>query len=245
MQLYIIRHAQSENNALWAQTGGSIDRSPDPLLTEIGQQQAGYLAQYVAGMCGETAAPQTDPHNRHGYHFTHIYTSLMQRAIATGCVIAKQANLPLVAWEIIHEFGGIYEHNRETDERIGLPGPNRAYFARHYPQLVLPDSLGEAGWWQRPYEPPEQIMQRAQIFLAELRQRHGPADRVAIITHGGFFVAILRSIMGFATLENREGESRLWLNANNTSITRLDFREEQIELVYLNRIDHLPTHLIT
>jgi 2,3-bisphosphoglycerate-dependent phosphoglycerate mutase len=245
MQLYIIRHAQSENNALWGQTGSWNGRSPDPLLTEIGHQQARHLAQHIAKNWGETTDAQKDLHNRNGYHFTHLYTSLMQRAIATGSAIAEQACIPLVAWEIIHEFGGIFEHNQETDEPIGLPGPNRAYFAAHYPQLILPDSLGQAGWWQRPYEPPEKIMPRAKLFLAELQERHEPADRVAIVTHGGFFVAILRTLFGFVTFENSEGENQLWLHASNTSITRLDFDEDHIKLVYLNRLDHLPTHLIT
>jgi len=245
MQLYIIRHAQSVNNALWTQTGSGNGRSPDPLLTDKGQQQARFLAEYLANHGDESAPVAEDLHNRNGYHFTHLYTSLMQRAIATGCVIAERVNLPLVAWEIIHEFGGIFEHNLDTDERIGLPGPNRAYFAVHYPNLILPDSLGEAGWWQRPFEPREQAMQRAKTFLDELQRRHGSSDRVAIITHGGFFVAIMRTLMGFSTLDNSEGENQLWLHANNTSITRLDFGEDRIGLVYLNRIDHLPTDLIT
>lgn len=245
MQLYIIRHAQSENNALWAQTGGIDGRIPDPLLTEIGEHQASCLAEHIANHWRKMCSAEEDRHNRQGYYFTHLYTSLMQRSIVTGSAIVEKVNIPLVAWEIIHEFGGIFEHNMDTDERIGLPGPNRAYFERHYPHLILPDSLGTAGWWERPYEPPDQAMQRAKIFLDELKQRHAPSDRVAIISHGGFFVAILRTLMGFKTLDNSEGENRLWLHANNTSITRLDFSEEQTELVYLNRVDHLPTHLIT
>lgn len=245
MQLYIIRHAQSENNALWARTGSSNGRLPDPQLTEIGQQQARHLALHIAKKWGNMVAAEQDLHNRNGYHFTHLYTSLMQRAIATGSAITEQVNIPLVAWEITHEFGGIFEHNRETDERIGLSGPNRDYFARQYPQLILPDSLGEAGWWQRPYEPPEQIMPRAKTFLAELQKRHKSSDRVAIVTHGGFFVAILRTLFGFSTFANNERENQIWLHANNTSITRLDFGEDHIELIYLNRLDHLPTHLIT
>jgi 2,3-bisphosphoglycerate-dependent phosphoglycerate mutase len=244
MQLYMIRHAQSENNDLWARTGSSNGRSPDPLLTEIGQQQAHHLGQHIARNW-ERADPDNDPHNRLGYQFTHLYSSLMVRAVATGLAIAEQVNLPLVAWETIHETGGIFERDEETAERNGLPGPNRAYFARHYPQLGLPESLGMAGWWERPFEPREQAMQRAQLFLEELQERHGPEDRVAIVTHGGFFVAVLRTLLGFSTLDNEEGENRIWLHAHNTSITRLEFGEGQVDLIYLNRLDHLPTELIT
>lgn len=245
MQLYMIRHAQSENNQLWAQTGSSNGRSPDPLLTEMGQQQAHYLAHHLARNWAQ-ADPDNDPHNRLGFNFTHLYSSLMVRAVATGGAIAERVNLPLVAWEIIHEFGGIYDHDHDTNARIGLPGPNRAYFEAAYPALVLPEGLGEAGWWgERPYEPLAQTMQRAQQFLAELLARHGPEDRVAIVTHGGFFVAVLRTLFGFATLDNEEGENRIWLHAHNTSITRLDFSEGRVDLLYLNRLDHLPTELIT
>ena len=88
-------------------------------------------------------------------------------------------------------------------------------------------------------------MERAQRFLDELQQRHNGDDRVAIVTHGGFFVAVLRTLFGFATLDNEESENRIWLHAHNTSITRLDFSEGRVDLLYLNRLDHLPTELIT
>lgn len=230
---------------MWAQTGSSNGRLADPPLTEVGQQQARCLASHIAQHWGSDNSPERDRHNRQGYHFTHLYTSLMLRAVATGSPVAKQIGLPLVAWDIIHEFGGIFEHNLETDERVGLPGPNRDYFSAHYPHLILPESVGEGGWWNRPYEPVDQIMQRAKTFLKELRHRHKPTDRIAIFTHGGFFVAVLRTLLGFASMSSSEGESQLWLHADNTSITRLDFGDNNVELRYLNRVDHLPTHLIT
>lgn len=203
------------------------------------------MGQYIAAGWAQ-ADPDNDPHNRLGFNFTHLYSSLMVRAVATGESIAHKVDLPLVAWETIHETGGIFQKDEETRERIGLPGPNRAHFEAFYPQLVLPESLGVAGWWgERPYEPHAQVMERAKLFLAELLAWHTPEDRVAIVTHGGFFVAVLRTLFGFATLDNEESENRIWLHAHNTSITRLDFNEGRVDLLYLNRLDHLPTELIT
>ena len=40
MQLYFIRHAQSENNWLFARTGSFDGRHEDPGITHLGQQQA-------------------------------------------------------------------------------------------------------------------------------------------------------------------------------------------------------------
>ena len=47
MRFYFIRHGQSVNNAIYEATGGSDGRSEDPQLTEIGQQQARLLANFL------------------------------------------------------------------------------------------------------------------------------------------------------------------------------------------------------
>ena len=50
MRLYYIRHAQSENNALWDQTGSDEGRKHDPSLTELGWEQAMRAAHFVCGL---------------------------------------------------------------------------------------------------------------------------------------------------------------------------------------------------
>jgi 2,3-bisphosphoglycerate-dependent phosphoglycerate mutase len=164
----------------------------------------------------------------------------MIRAVATGAVIAEALDLPLVAWEDLHEYGGIYLKNEETGERIGQPGKNRAYFEAHYPDFVLPDSLGEEGWWNRPYEEPEQRLPRVQRFWRDLMERHGHTDdQVAVVSHGGFYRYLLAIILN---LPEREG---YWFALNNAAISRIDFKDERMGLIYLNRVDFLPKELIT
>ena len=240
MQLYFIRHGQSENNALWLNTGSHKWRNEDPGLTEVGQQQAEFLAQFLSQAAPGVAASGSDIQNVAGFGITHLYSSLMLRAVTTGTIIARSLDLPLVAWEDLHEWGGIYLRDEQTDEPIGLPGRNRAYFEQHFPDLVLPDSLGEAGWWNRPFEEPEQRLPRAKRFLRDLLERHGGADdRVAVVSHGGFYNYLLVTILN---LPGREG---YWFVMNNTAISRIDFNDEEIRLVYLNRVDFLPKELIT
>jgi 2,3-bisphosphoglycerate-dependent phosphoglycerate mutase len=240
MQLYFIRHGQSENNALWLSTGSHIGRSEDPGLTEVGRQQSELLAQFLSQADPNVAVNGGDFHNVAGFGITHLYSSLMVRAVATGTIVASALDLPLVAWEDLHEYGGIYLRDEETDEPIGLPGRNRAYFEAHYPDLVLPDSLDEAGWWNRPFEAPELRLPRARRFLHDLLERHGHTeDRVVVVSHGGFYNYFLAAILD---MPGREGYRFVM---NNAAISRIDFNQEDTWLIYLNRADFLPKELIT
>jgi len=239
MQFYFIRHGQSKNNALWASSGSYDERHEDPELTEVGQRQAKFLAQHLRSADHAIETGPYDPQNIGGYGLTHIYSSLMVRAVATGTVVARALGLPLHAWENIHENGGIHIKD-ESGEHIGQPGRPRSYFEQHYPDLVLPDSLDEAGWWNRPFEPSEERSARARRVLQTLLERHGDTkDRVAIISHGGFYNRLLRAILALPD------ESNCWFVLNNTAITRIDFEEERAVFNYSNRTDFLSKALIT
>lgn len=242
MQLYYIRHAQSENNLLWAQTGSFEGRSEDPDLSPVGWRQAEALARFLQGPDQTVAAPAStyDPQNVNGFAITHLYCSLMIRSVATGAVVARALKLPLVAWVDAHEVGGIHHRDPQSGERIGLPGKDRSHFETHFPDLVLPESLGEGGWWDRSYEERGERPLRARRFLSDLVDRHGNTkDRVAVISHGGFYNHFLRAVL------NLPEERTLWFSLNNVAITRIDFGEEETVLSYTNRLGFLPGELIT
>lgn len=244
MQLYFIRHAQSENNALWAATGAEIGRTADPDITELGHQQAQAVARFLSQKRGYNA---NDWGNNHGFDFTHIYTSLMLRAVRTGTYIADAFDMPLLSWPEIHEHGGLYLDG-DNGDRFGQVGPNRAFFEAHFPRLVLPDTLNHEGWWNRPYEPYEEMFPRAAQFLQELYVRHGKTDdRVALVSHGGFFQALLTALFGLAQPGRTLGEEArwLWFRINNTSVSRIDLADDAIQVLYLNRIDFFAPEQIT
>jgi 2,3-bisphosphoglycerate-dependent phosphoglycerate mutase len=246
MQLYFIRHAQSENNALWARTQSSEGRSPDPGVTDVGHQQAEILAQFLAQSGPGVERDGYDPQNRHGFGLTHLYSSLMRRAIITGTYIAEALDLPLTAWEDIHERGGIFRHEEESGERQGLAGATRAELTDTFPHLVLPETLDEAGWWNRPFESNDQVMVRAQRFIQELLVRHGRSDdRVAIVSHGGFYIDLLAVLLDFPLQNTHLGKPmQVVFTINNVAITRIEV-EDYVNLVYLNRVDFLPQELVT
>src|SRR5258708_4975179 len=210
MQLYFIRHAQSANNALFAAGKGVEVRSHDPALTPLGQRQAECLAEYLARSNPGAATDTVDSQNPRGFGFTHLYCSLMLRAVATG-----------------------------TAGALPPAGPGRADFARDYPDLVLPVSLDDAGWWPRPFEDEAERPERARRVLADLMARHGDNDRVAIISHGGFYNQLLGALVEV------QPPYRLSYLMNNTGISRIALIPAGRYVVYQNRCDHLPDELVT
>lgn len=240
MQFYFIRHAQSENNALWDQTGSSTGRSSDPEITATGRRQVELLARYLNQTPKDRQdGNQWDPQNRSGFVLSHLYTSLMVRAVATAAPLARALGLPLQAWPDLHEIGGIYLDD-ERGEPTGLPGKDRAYFAQNYPDLALNQDFNSGGWWNRPHETEEAAQERARRVLETLLEQHGDTDdRVGVVSHGGFYNTLLAEVLGF------ERTPEMWWLMNNAAITRLDLHQGHIGLVYHNRADHLPDHLVT
>lgn len=239
MQLYFIRHAQSANNALYDATGSSQGRSEDPPLSEKGLRQAELLGQFLAVEPSGTPSHGRDAKNLDGFHITHLYCSLMLRSIQTATKISEAIDLPARAWIDLHEEGGIYLDDEETGEPIGMPGKTRTWLAEHYPRLVLPETLGDIGWWNRGFENDEDRPARAQRFYHELLQRHGDTeDRVAIVSHAGFYNLLMHTIL------ERPMEHRTWFVMNNAAISRLDFGASLV-IVYMNRTDYQPPELIT
>lgn len=242
MRFYYIRHAQSANNALYDASGASKGRTEDPEITEIGQQQTIFLADFIRRLDYEYHLSGSNHHKprRDFFGITHLYTSLMIRSVQTGTALSEAMEIPLVAWPDIHETGGIFLDDEETNQPVGLPGKPRSYFTKNFKDLVLPDTITEEGWWNRPFETREQRPIRARNVYKELLERHGGTDDcVAFVSHGAFYMHLMREVF------NIQGEN-IWYMMNNTGISRIDFEDDGSPiLIYHNRTDHLPDQLLT
>lgn len=237
MQLYYIRHGQSQNNLLYEKTGSSNGRSHDPQLTEAGVKQADLLADFIYQRKNDYQG--RNERNEHGFGITHIYCSLMERAVLTASPLARVLGLPLTAWVDIHETGGIFLDN-ENKEQIGLPGKTRKELLDLNPDLILPDSLNGTGWWNRAFEGSEERDVRARRVVADLCAKHGQTnDRVVFVSHGGFYHHFFAALMGIPYAD------RFFFHLNNTGISRFNFENGGVELVYHNRTEHLPVELLT
>jgi 2,3-bisphosphoglycerate-dependent phosphoglycerate mutase len=241
MELYFIRHAQSENNALWESTRSSDGRHPDPDLTEKGVRQALYLASFLKTprSLPPNANRGADWHNRYGFGITHIYCSLMKRAVRTAAIVAQALNLPLYGHLDLHENGGIYWQDPETGDFIIQAGLSRSSLLTLCPNFILPSEVGEEGWWNRPFETEDESRFRAKRLWQWLLERHGNTeDRVAFFSHAGFYHTFLSTILGLEHMGNA------WVSLSNCAITRLDITPDGVWVAYTNRVDFLPDSLL-
>ncbi len=234
MQLYIIRHGESANNALSA--AEAANRVCDPPLTERGEAQARKLADHLAEMDVSPASPGSfDRQNRYGYRFTRVFCSPMLRALRTTTPIAGALEMRPEVWVDTHEQGGIW-----LEGSPDLPGLSRSEMERRFPDFVIPDGVKETGWWNRPQESESEWVARSARVAREVKDRFASTDeRIAIVSHGGFGNCLLHSLV------NSVPGSDTYFSHQNTAISRVDFEEDRVNVCYLNRVDHLPTELVT
>ncbi|MCC6616567.1 MAG: histidine phosphatase family protein [Anaerolineae bacterium] len=241
LTIYLIRHAQSANNAMADQT----DRLADPPLTELGREQTQHLAAYL----GKGDSRDLDADFRSGYStrrgvtsfgITHLYCSAMHRALQTAQPVGRAIGVTPEIWLELHEVGGVYLD--VNNGRNSQPGKTRLEIETEFAGFTIPEAFTPDGWWglKRAYEEREQALVRAQLVADNLRQRATSDDVVALVTHGTFSDRLLKVLLGQSDVYS------FFYMLYNTSITRLDFLDEKRLLVrYINRIDHLPAELMS
>ncbi|MBE2183604.1 MAG: histidine phosphatase family protein [Anaerolineae bacterium] len=249
MELYLIRHGQSVNNAL------PEDQPPvqDAPLTELGLKQAEQLAVYLAD--GGNRDPRYSPATGYAereetptFGITDLYCSPMHRALQTTRPVAAALGLKPEIWIDIHEHGGVYQTT--PDGIVGYPGRTRTQVIADFPDYVLPEGLTENGWWNVTLgsEPYYTAVARAIKVATELKRRavetplqsDGRPTCIALISHGTFIDALIKALLN--QLPNR---GYYYLHYN-TGITRIDFVEnERLLLRYVNRVPHLTPDMIS
>ncbi|MEZ4860305.1 MAG: histidine phosphatase family protein [Caldilineaceae bacterium] len=246
MKLFLIRHAQSTNNAL-AENPVNLEeytasREAEPPLTEIGLRQAQLLADYLAATQASDGTQDPKPHVDEGYSFTQLYCSPMLRTLQTAWPISQAMGLQPEVWIDIHEHGGIFSGDPKTDSVVMAYGLTRQQMAEQFPRYRLPETLATRGWWRGGYEEMEECYARAQRVADTLRTwaPERSEARIAFVSHGTFLDALIKALLG------HDFASQLYYTHYNTAITRIDFTPRGFLLLrYLNRIEHLPATLIT
>ena len=238
MELYIIRHGQSANNAL--EEGGL--RVCDPPLTDIGEAQADRLARYLtaAGDGADGIHTAGMQQNCAGLEFDRIFSSPMLRAMQTAAAVGMAMGIRPEIWIDIHEEGGIWLDEGDGRGEVGYPGLTRSEIAARFPDFVVPDTITDQGWWNRPAEIKAEWRARAMRVASVLHERFaGNEERIALVCHGGFANDLLHAVF------NGMPDSVYFENPN-TAISRLDFNGEGwVQVRYLSLVAHLTPELIT
>jgi len=230
---------------------GMEGRVADPPLTEKGFRQAeltGDLLRFSPQPKPDQETNDWDPQNRNGYHLTHLYCSLMERAVQTGTIIAQKTGLPLVGLPDIHEIGGIY-HETMVDGVSNievLHGLTPAELDERFPEMTLHKPIPEHGWWVGGKEELTKRPERAKRVIQFLKDTHSGTDhRVGIVTHGSFSAYVFRLILNLNLAPNIDYITRNGFVSNNCGITRIDQYGQDLAMLYYNRVDHLPDDLVT
>ena len=165
MQLYLIRHAQSSNNA--SPDNARVEDAP---LTDLGHRQAIHLAQWIPSL-----------------KLTRLLSSPFLRTLQTTDHIRQTVALKPQISTQLHELGGCVE-GPTPDVMVGRPGMTRSEIESRFPAFDITPDIDGRGWWRnKPYETREEARGRAAKLLAQIRQELAETDeRLGCVTHGGF-----------------------------------------------------------
>ncbi len=170
MELYLIRHAQSQNNAKPQE-----QRVEDPGITDVGHQQAENLAKWIPRL-----------------NLTKLITSPFLRTLQTTEYLWKATDLRPEVRTDLHEVGGCVS-GPSSEAAVGEPGMNRSTIEEKFPFCEVEPSIDGDGWWNRkPYESMTLAEERAQRLVGTtLKEFSQSEERVAYVMHADFKVIFL------------------------------------------------------
>lgn len=241
MQLYLIRHGQSTNNATML-ADPTNRQEADPPLTELGQQQAAAVARFMAEALNVDRWVEQPPATRqpvYGVGATRLYVSPMLRTLQTCEPIAKALDLQPEIWVDIHEHGGIFLNYGDERGIVGFPGMNRSEISERFPNVKLSPDVRDNGWWDPAagFESLESSQMRAIRVANSLRLKARSDQRIVMVTHGTFLDHLIKAMLNILP----GNDFRFY--HYNTAVTHFDFLNGLTIMRYQNRFDHLPPEM--
>lgn len=200
MKLFLIRHGETDHN----RDGLALGRADVPLNTR-GHHQARQLAEALKD-----------------YGLAAVYTSPLQRTVATARPIAEACGLPLRVCD------GLIEMD------VGhMDGMSLAEVREQYKEFLERWRGAEAGTVAMPGgESLSQVQERAWSAVDEIRKVH-PEESVAAVTHNFVILSLLCRALGVDLADFRRFRHDL------AAVTILDLRNDRTLLVRLNDTCHL------
>lgn len=216
LELYLIRHGQSQGNVGYNKNNLTPQEQHDPILTEKGVKQAQLAGKHLSDI-----------------DFDRIYSSGLLRAVRTATEIINEqpTEKPLYILPHLAEAGlsAEYETTVEMLNRINPKAILSPELDSETPLLIPSDSKDDAG-----------LFERALFVIEHLRKNFNNGEKIALVSHAAFLTFIVFSIMGFTT------ETPFYdINFANTGITHVILYKKgtnpygDVVFDYINNTEHL------
>ncbi len=216
LELYLIRHGQSQGNVGYDKEDLTPQEQHDPILTEKGVKQAQLAGNHLSNI-----------------NFDRVYSSGLLRAVRTATEIlkAQTKEKPLYILPHLAEAGlsAEYETTLATLQQINSLTLLAPELDSETPLLIPSDNKDDAG-----------LFKRADFVLKYLRENFNKGEKIALVSHAAFLTFIVFSIMGFTT------ETPFYdINFANTGITRVILYKKgtnpygDVVFDYINNTEHL------
>ncbi|KAA1258791.1 phosphoglycerate mutase [Rubripirellula obstinata] len=219
MQLYLIRHAESQNNARPVH-----NRVEDPTITPVGHLQAEHLAGWMKSL-----------------KFDHLITSPFKRTLQTTRYVFDVTDHTVHVWHHVFEQGGCFK-GFGPDAKEGAPGLGRTSVVDHFPadRCIADETISEQGWWfGKQRETPQDHSTRVTSVIDRINQTFGDSEQVVtMVVHAQFERELLHQLVPHASIPQLGF-------IKNCSITKLNNVGNNWQLDWFNSITHMPAKLIT
>jgi broad specificity phosphatase PhoE len=264
LRLLLIRHAQSQNNAIASQvatkysgSGKSMQemraefemlRSFEPGLSETGALQADALAVALKvefGALQNSSVP--------------VYCSPMVRTILTSQPFVNALGWQGHIKEDLYEVGGSFQKADGVD--VAYPGRSGVEYQATYPSFVVSQSLldlGGNGWYTRPgretrHEAQERALDITNWLWSKVEEHQSTANAatatdkavdLCCVLHGDLLGMLLKQL-----LKINDAAEVKFLHFN-TGCTYLDLKisddgTKTVGLLFQNRVTHLTSNMVT
>ena len=193
LELYIIRHGQSQGNVERVTDGLSHEDLHDPRLTELGKIQA--MA------CGERLK---------NVEFDAVYSSALLRAVETATEIIKKqpTDKALKVLPLLTEAGVSPEYSHSSFAEIHKINEN----------AVLADDIDpeKSLFYYNKTSDEADLFERAEKALEYIKTHQKQGEKIAIVSHAAFITYLVFSLMGY------KKECPLYdLDFKNTGVTKV------------------------
>ena len=252
MNAYVMRHAESTNNALGAATIENDAREHDPGLTARGEAQCARVR--ARGGASASGAGEVDGGDRASRE-VEVWSSPMRRCLMTADALARGLGVRFGVRGDLHEHGGCFRGARggagDGGGVVGLPGMTKAEMEDAFPACDVPMEL-EHGWWspERGCESVRDAQERArgtaEWLWARARAMNAleePAKDLYIVAHGMFIDMLFKTLFN---VPRTSGKQPSLFCSQNACVHKLRFDVaedgESVGLQMFNDVTHIPEH---